>query len=151
MSLLKVEQIYRYVANGKVAFVFRHLPLEAIHPNARSAAVAAECAGAQGRFWEMHDLIFQSKNQLGPDKLQAHGARLNLDESRFNLCLTAPSDNLAADLDEAGVIGLTGTPVLLLGVSGPGATVDVKKVFTGRQFIDVLDRSIVELLKLGVT
>ncbi|MBV9912514.1 MAG: thioredoxin domain-containing protein [Sinobacteraceae bacterium] len=68
---------------GQVRVVFRHFPLEAAHPHALSAAEAAESAGAQGRFWDMHDLLFEHQDQLRRRDLEAYAARLQLDGARF--------------------------------------------------------------------
>jgi protein-disulfide isomerase len=68
---------------GRVRFVFRHFPLEEVHPLALGAALAAECAGEQGRFWEMHDLLFENQLHLRPKDLQAYAARLGLDMARY--------------------------------------------------------------------
>lgn len=69
---------------GRVAVAFRHFPLEESHPHALLAAQAAECAGAQGKFWEMHDLLFDNQNHLTPRDLRAYAERLQLDLVRFN-------------------------------------------------------------------
>jgi len=56
------RQIYdKYIATGKVKFAYRHYPIPSIHPNARIAAEASECANEQGKFWEYHDLLFQNQ------------------------------------------------------------------------------------------
>ena len=65
-------------------YVFRHLPLPDVHPDAELAAEAAEAAGAQGAFWEMHDRLFAHQDQLGPVDLFAHAAALGLDLERFS-------------------------------------------------------------------
>src|SRR5687768_9487903 len=62
----------RYVDTGELQYVFRHLPLEQIHPSARRAAEAAECAGDQGKFWELHDRFFEHQKSLGPEDLVTH-------------------------------------------------------------------------------
>jgi protein-disulfide isomerase len=64
-------------------YVFRHLPLSDIHPHAELAAQAAEAAGAQGRFWEMHDLLFQHQDQLEAEDLIGYAAKLDLDVEEF--------------------------------------------------------------------
>lgn len=51
-------------ARGQIRFVFGHFPLDPVHPNARLAAEAAEATGAQGRFWEMHDLLYSNQDRL---------------------------------------------------------------------------------------
>jgi protein-disulfide isomerase len=72
-----------------VRFAYRHFPLAQIHPHAALAAEAAEAAGAQGRFWEMHELLFANQQRLGPRDLLVDAERLGLDLNRF-----------ARDLDE---------------------------------------------------
>ena len=67
----------------QLRFVFRHFPLEGIHPNAELAAEAAECAGAQGRFWEMHDLLFENQPHLQRKHLVGYAEKLQLDMNRF--------------------------------------------------------------------
>lgn len=68
---------------GRVRFVYRHFPLEEVHPHALLAAEAAECAGGQGRFWEMHDLLFDHQDHLKLKHLHAYAERLQLDTARY--------------------------------------------------------------------
>jgi protein-disulfide isomerase len=68
---------------GRVRFVFRHFPLEDVHPHALNAALAAECAAGQGRFWDMHDLLFENQQHLQLKELHAYAARLGLDMARY--------------------------------------------------------------------
>jgi protein-disulfide isomerase len=67
----------------KVRFVFRHFPLEDPHPHALAAAEAAECAGEQGKFWEMHDLLFANQTHLKPKHLHDYADQLGLDMAQF--------------------------------------------------------------------
>ncbi len=67
----------------QVRFIFRHFPLEQAHPHALLAAEAAESAGAQGRFWEMHDLLFAHQTHLASPDLQRYAEQLGLDRARF--------------------------------------------------------------------
>ena len=67
----------------RVRYVFRNFPLEAAHPHARSAAEAAEAAASQGRFWEMHDRLFEHQRALGDADLLRHAAEVGLDVARF--------------------------------------------------------------------
>jgi len=67
----------------RLALVYRHLPLTDLHPFAAPAAVAAEAAGAQGKFWEMHDALFEQQDRLDEDALPALAASLGLDQQRF--------------------------------------------------------------------
>jgi protein-disulfide isomerase len=67
-----------------VRFVYRHFPLEEVHPHALNAAEAAEAAGAQGKFWPMHDLLFERQHALKANHLREYAERLELDMTRFN-------------------------------------------------------------------
>ena len=67
----------------QVRFVFRHFPLEEVHPHARRAAEAAECAGGQGKFWAMHDLLFENQLHLEQPQLLEYARRIGLDMARF--------------------------------------------------------------------
>jgi protein-disulfide isomerase len=69
--------------------VFRHMPLNDMHPHAQFAAEAAEAAGAQGKFWEMHDAIYSRQSELGLELVQSLGRELNLDVARFAADLEA--------------------------------------------------------------
>jgi protein-disulfide isomerase len=77
-----VKQLLSHFAN-QVRFVYRHFPVEQTHPHALAAAEAAECAAAQGRFWEMHDLLFDRQLHLKPAQLQGYAESLQLDMSRY--------------------------------------------------------------------
>jgi protein-disulfide isomerase len=67
----------------RVRFVFRHFPLEEVHPHALSAAEAAEAAGGQAKFWPMHELLFQNQSHLKPASLRSYAERLELDLARY--------------------------------------------------------------------
>ena len=69
--------------DGRVRVVFRHFPLEEVHPHALRAAEAAEAAGAQGKFWPMHDLLFENQLHLKAHQLQEYAERLELDIERY--------------------------------------------------------------------
>ena len=74
----------REKAGERVRFVFRHFPLDSVHPRARRAALAAEAAASQGHFWEMHDLLYENQDELGDDEdLVRYAVRLGLDIRRF--------------------------------------------------------------------
>ena len=76
------ELLERY--GDQVRFVFRHMPFTDLHPAADDAAEAAEAAGAQGRFWEMHDRLFENQLALTPEDLRGHAEALGLDLERFD-------------------------------------------------------------------
>jgi len=110
-----------YLDTGKVKYVFRDLPLP-FHKQAFKAAEAAHCAGEQGKFWEMHDLLFQNQSALAVEQLPGYARTLGLSEDGFARCLE--SGQFAADIDKdvaaAGAVGINGTPTFLLGVVQPG-------------------------------
>ena len=68
---------------GRVRFVFRHFPVESAHPHAMHAAQAAEAAGGQRKFWQMHDLLFENQRHLEMTNLRSYAQRLELDMPRF--------------------------------------------------------------------
>jgi protein-disulfide isomerase len=68
---------------GRIRFAYRHFPLEEVHPHALLAAEAAECAASQGKFWEMHDLLFDNQAHLKPKQLHGYAERLELDMVRY--------------------------------------------------------------------
>ena len=85
-----------------VRFIFKHFPLMQ-HPLAKGAAIAAECAGRQGRFWDFHDLIYEKQEDwvkdTGGTNLQDYAKSLNLDLTAFSVCLKDPSAAALVDQD----------------------------------------------------
>jgi len=114
-----------------VRVVYRHFPLMSIHPNAAISAQAAEAAGAQGKFWEMHDLLFERQSEwsrLDNNAIQTwlseQAVELGLDKARFEADLNSQAnvDLAKAAWDEGQKIGLPGTPFLVINgspYSGP--------------------------------
>ncbi len=98
--------------DGRLRFVFRHLPLVDVHPNAALAAQAAEAAGAQGKFWEMHDLLFRHQDDLDPHDLNRYAAELGLDVEAFTEDLREGrfGPRVAQDVNSAEEAGVAGTP-----------------------------------------
>ncbi|HZD88183.1 MAG TPA: Na+/H+ antiporter NhaA [Gaiellaceae bacterium] len=101
---------------GDVAYVWRHLPLNDVHPGAQQAAEAAEAAALQGRFWEMHDLLLDHQDALSFDDLTGYAAQLGLDVGRFeeDLRTRAGAGRVAADVDSADLSGVSGTPTFFI-------------------------------------
>jgi Na+/H+ antiporter NhaA len=97
-------------------YVFRHLPLVDVHEHAQLAAEAAEAAGAQGRFWELHDLLFAHQDALDPDDLDGYAAELGLDVERFSAELRARrhASRVARDVESAEQGGVAGTPTFFI-------------------------------------
>jgi Na+/H+ antiporter NhaA len=100
----------------RVRYVVRHLPLDDVHPHARLAAVAAEAAHRQGRFWEMHDRLFAHQSHLTADDLREHAAAVGLDLDRFDADVAdeALHARVEADVDSARASGARGTPTFFL-------------------------------------
>jgi protein-disulfide isomerase len=92
--------------------VFRNNPLSTIHPNAEKAAEAGACAGMQGKFWEMHDLLYSEQNALSVDALKEKGRRLGLDSKEFDDCMDSGrgAEVVKADQKASAELGLTTTP-----------------------------------------
>jgi protein-disulfide isomerase len=78
-----IERVERQVSGG-IRFAFRHFPLEEIHPHAFAAATAAEAASLQGRFWDMHELLFRRQTALEDADLQRYATQLGLEVARFD-------------------------------------------------------------------
>jgi len=110
---------------GKVLIAFRHYPL-AGHPQARKAAEASECAGAQGKFWEMHDKLFVDNiaGNMSEEQFKKDAADLGLDQAKFNQCLDSAQYQsvVTGDLESGKTAGVTGTPTSFInGKIYPGA------------------------------
>ena len=109
---------------GDVRYVWRHLPLNDVHPNAQAAAEGAEAAAAQGAFWEMHDLLLGHQGALRPKNLVGYAADLGLDIPRFTNDLSnhAGAAHVAEDVDSADLSGVSGTPTFFInGIRHQGA------------------------------
>lgn len=107
--------------DGKIKFAFRHFPLRNIHQNADPAAQAAEAAGLQGKFWEMHDQIFEhqsdwAKNANAKQLFEGYASKLGLDLQKFKSDLTSEAvlNKINADLAGGLAIGINHTPTFFL-------------------------------------
>jgi Na+/H+ antiporter NhaA len=101
---------------GDVRYVWRHLPLNDVHPNTQLAAEASEAAADQGAFWEMHDLLLDNQDALRPDDLIRYANRLGLDIERFAHALRhhTAAARVADDVDSADLSGVSGTPTFFI-------------------------------------
>ncbi len=118
-----------YVDTGKVLFVYRDFPLDSIHPGARPAAVAAECADDQNKFWEYHNKIFDEQNKQGQgtvqfsnDDLKKWAADIGLDTTSFNSCLDSNKydSEVSKDFQDGATAGVSGTPTFYIGSPSKG-------------------------------
>lgn len=108
-----LKQVVKDYGN-KVRIVWRNFPLTSIHPYAQKAAEAAECAGDQNKFWEMHDKLFENQSALTVDNLKGYAKGLGLNETTFSSCLdsgkyTEKVNKQAAEAQASGVSGTPGT------------------------------------------
>ena len=102
--------------HGEVAYVWRHLPLNDVHPSAQQAAEAAEAAAEQGAFWEMHDLLLEHQHALRVPDLVSYAERLGLDVDRFeeDLRTRTGAARIAQDVDSADLSAVSGTPTFFI-------------------------------------
>lgn len=114
--LLPTLQRVKHQYAGKVRVVYRHYPLTGIHPNAWKAAEAALCAGEQGRFWDLHDLMFAEQGALTVPDVKEKATRLQLDAEAFNQCLDSGRHHGAvlADVRAGDAVGVSGTPAMFV-------------------------------------
>jgi protein-disulfide isomerase len=110
-----IKRVQRQFAT-KLRFVFRHFPLTEIHPYAKTAAESAECAGAHGRFWEMHDLLYENQDRLGLPLILSAVRSLGLSEQslRDALATGAYAPKVRRDFLSGIRSGVRGTPTLFL-------------------------------------
>jgi protein-disulfide isomerase len=121
----------------RVRFVYRHFPLDSIHPQARAAAHAAVCAESQDRFWEYHALLFEQED-LGAETLEELAQEVGLDLAAFEACLEAPEtrQRVAADVAAGRAVGVSGTPAFFVnGVPLSGAR-------PIEDFVDVIEKEL---------
>ncbi len=99
-----------------VRVVFRQLPLREIHPMAEKAAEASLCAQEQGKFWELHDLMFKDQAALKVEDLKAKAVQLQLDSGAFNTCLESGKyeKRINEDIREGARLGANGTPAVII-------------------------------------
>ncbi len=128
-SLNKIEEEFK----GKVKFAYKDYPLP-MHADAQKAAEAAHCAGAQGKYWDYHDMLFAAR-QLDPPSLKSYARDLKLDTKAFETCLDSGqmAGVVGAQNSEAQALGLQGTPTFFVNgryVSGNVTYDRLKSVIT---------------------
>jgi protein-disulfide isomerase len=110
-----IKEVLKQYGN-KVQLIYRQFPLTNIHPNAQQAAEASLCANAQGRFWEMHDLLFEDQSKLKEEDLKSKASKLGLDVAAFTACLDSKryDTQIEEDMRAAAAAGVDGTPALFV-------------------------------------
>lgn len=143
------ELVKEYVKTGKVRYVFRDFPIASIHPQAHRLHEAAHCAGDQGRYWEMHDRLFEDSQRTEAKDLAARARVLGLDVQRFERCVAggvhaARVRQGVADGENARV---RGTPTFFVGVTEPdGAPMRPQRLIVGAQPYSAFKQAIDGLL-----
>ncbi len=143
-----------YIETGKLRHVFLDLPLESIHKLAFKAAEAANCAGEQGKYWEMHDRLFENQKALEP--WAGHAEAVGLNVAEFDACLASgkQAEEVRRDMAEARKAGISGTPGFFLAYTDPKSkTVKSVSSLKGAQpfaaFKAEIDRLLAEAAKPG--
>ena len=124
MAAATVKKIKEKYAQSPVRFVFRQFPLS-FHQNAKPAAMAALAANAQGKFWEMHDMMFENQKSLERADLDSYAQKIGLDMDKFKADLDGNSHDaqIQSDMKLGEEVGVNGTPTLFIGgqrVQNPG-------------------------------
>ncbi len=138
-----------YIATGKVKYVLRDFPLTSIHPEAFKAAVAARCAGDQGKYKEMHDRFFAKQVTLRQADWAAHAKAVGLNAGDFEACMESKRHEAAVkkDMEEAIAAGVRGTPTFFIGpLDAEGSPMRAGNVVTGAQPYRVLTRALDSLV-----
>ncbi len=137
----------KYVIPGKVLFAFRNLPLERRHPDAFGAAEAAECAGRQGKFWEMHSVLFQDQTHLDRPAIMSRAVALHLDSRQFQECLQGQArDKVKDDQSTAASLSVSGTPTFFVGLIGTDGGVKIVERLAGAKPVVEFERSLDKVL-----
>jgi protein-disulfide isomerase len=135
-----------YIDTGKLRYVFRDFPLD-MHAQARKAAEAAHCAGEHGKYWEMHDALFQHQAAMALPQLAQHARAVGLDSAEFDACLG--SGRYAARVDrglaDGTAAGVQGTPGFVVGRTQSGDTIEGLPI-RGAQPLETFRRIIEQVL-----
>lgn len=131
-----LPQIKRdYIDTGKARYVLLDFPLDRVHRKARKAAEAAHCAAEQGKFWEMHHILFAQKGQLDVNLYGGYARKLGLNTPAFDTCLKSGRQSATIDraMASGANIGIRVTPSFIVSLTEPGDFVNGGAVITGAQ------------------
>ncbi len=137
-----------YIQTGKIRHVFRDFPLESIHKNAFKASEAAACAGQQGKYWQMHMQLFANQKALTPPDLVRHAQSVGLDAAAFQQCLNfgKMAARVRQDVELGQKMGISGTPMILIGRPAANGEVKIRKVISGAMPFSVFKQAIDDVL-----
>jgi protein-disulfide isomerase len=129
-----------------ITYIVFNFPLERVHPKARKAAQAAECAARQGKYWEMHEHMFNHQDNLGEDGLRDAAVVLGLQMPEFDRCLAGEADVVvSADIKEGSRLGVTSTPAFFLGKIQADGSIELMKRFRGSAPLEVFEKLVGEV------
>lgn len=133
-----VKEVQRRMRD-QMRFVFRHFPLVQVHPHAVSAAEAAEAAGAQGKFWEMHDTLYEHQRALEGSHLVFYAVSLGLDRERFIRDLTSHAylEHIREDILSGVDSGVEGTPFFFINGARYRASYDLESLLAAVELATV--------------
>lgn len=137
----------KYIVTGKVKYVFRDFPLE-FHKLAPKASEAANCAGDKGKYWEMHDKLFDNQTALTLDDLRQYAKDIGLDAGSFNKCLDSGKHaaEIEKDLEDGRKAIISGTPSFIIGKTQSGKKEIVGKKIIGARPFSSFEQIIEQLL-----
>ena len=143
----RLEQ--EFIATGKVRYAMLDFPLRN-HPFAFKAAEAATCAASDGKFWEMHHLLFENQHELQPEALPKYAEQIGLDAGAFAACLEeGRQQQVNAEMAQARQVGVSATPTFMIGWLGDGGKLQVKEMIRGAQPYENFERVLVRMLEQG--
>lgn len=137
-----------YVKTGKVRYFYKEFPL-ASHSQAFPASIAAQCAGAQGKYWEMQDLLYAEQARLGAELFAELADELKLDKERYNACLKSngPRRIINSDMADGKRLQVSGTPSFVIGRIERDGQVTVVRVSAGAPTFESFAQELDALLK----
>ena len=125
-----------YIQTGKIRMVYRDFPLASVHKEAQKAAEAAQCAGEQGKYWEMHDKIFANHTAMSVDDLKKHARGLDIAADRFDRCVESGqyAEEVNNDVMDGQALGVQGTPTFFVGLTGRDNTIQAIPIGGARPY-----------------
>ena len=125
----------QYINPGIIKYYVKSFPLD-FHGQAKKAAISTRCSGQQGKFWEMHELIFANNKQLSEKSFSTFATQLAINVPLFEICLKKPEVIKAVENDilEGELIGVQGTPAFFIGRVYQDKLVDIKALFGAQSF-----------------
>jgi len=125
----------QYIDTGKIKYFVKDFPLD-FHSQAKNASISSLCAGQQGSFWEMHELIFDNNRKLSEELFLQFAVQIKLDVSNFKKCLTSAEAKRVVDnnISEGELIGVRGTPAFFVGKIQDNKLVDIRALYGVQSF-----------------